>query len=228
MIPIPLAIGGLALLAFVLFGGKSGGILSKLKKGPALVAFTERKVPWKRAKNGAVLMRTQIEESPRQITEEISNILGRGVSEDAVLLATLIASEAGDKSGREHPVARVAIAHAALTEARGRHRSLAAQLIPDGKFGSQQGRYASTRQPPTRQDVAIAEAVLSGKFDNPTPGATNWDSPRGQRQAILARIPGYEGVTPDVVAERRIAAGKEAVTVPGIDPDYLRLWRPMT
>ncbi len=230
MIPLPLAIGGLVLLAVALFSGKAkaAGLLTRIgKRGPALVAFTEKKVPWKRLRNGTVVMRTEIAESPSEIGERVSQALGRTVAANAVLLATLMASEAGDKTGRDHPLAKVAIAHAAMTEAKARRRTLAAQLIPDGKFGSQQGRYAATRLPPTKADVELAEAILLGKVGNPTPGATNWDSPRGQRAAIQAKIPGYEGQTPDIVAEKRMGAGKEAIEVPGIDPDYLRLWRPV-
>lgn len=213
------------------FETRKKGLLSRLtREGPSLVSFTERKVPWKRSRlptgEIGIVYRTVIEEDPRDVQARISRALGREVDLDAVILATMIASEVGDKKGREHPVAKAAIGHAALTEAKLRRRTLMKQLIPDGRFGDQLGRYASTRLPPTSADIEMAEGILSGKVGTPTPGATNWDSPQGQRAAIRARLPGYEGRTPDVIAERRESDGKEPVYVPGVDPDYLRLWRP--
>jgi hypothetical protein len=149
------------------------------------------------------------------------------------VLATLMASEAGDKTGRSHPLAKAAIAHAAITEARRRNRTLLEQLAQGGRLGSQQGgRYASTRQPPTKTDIEIAEAILQGKVGNPAPQANQWDSPRAQDQLAAEGRPGYvdrdgNPITAAVVAQNRIASGQEMVTLPGIDPNYLRLWRPI-
>jgi len=235
---LPIALGGLALVALLALASKSRGAAKLVArfypKGSAVVAFTSKKVPWKTVINKETgepktLARVQIQESPAQLASQASEAVGKQVSVDAFLLATLMASEAGGG----HPLAKAAIAHAALTEAKRHRRPLSVQLAPDGKIGSQQGRYAATSRPPTKADVELAEAILGGKVGNPTPGATNWDSPRGQRAAIARKVPGYDpSNTPEKVARKR-AFDKQgrrkmvAMTVPGIDPDYLRLWRPI-
>jgi hypothetical protein len=73
-------------------------------------------------------------------------------------------------------------------------------------------RYASTALDSYNGDLQIAIAVLTNQIADFTNGATQFDRPAGENN-------------PDAVAAKRIAAGSESVTVPGVDPG-LRFWRP--
>jgi hypothetical protein len=189
----------------------------------ALVVHRTRQVPWKKDQSGKILTRTEVIDSPAELALIGSQKLGRKdvIPLNVWTLATVIASEAG--SGPE--LAKAAIAHAVMNAARLKGVSIFKLIAPDGKFGGQQGRYAASSRPPTEADVKIAEAVYSGKIKDPTRGADQWDSPRAQRALVARGEPGYTSL-PDKVAASRVKAGKVAVYLPGVDREYLRLWRP--
>jgi hypothetical protein len=188
----------------------------------SLVVHRTRQVPWF-SKGKAMGMRTEVVDSPAELALRGSQKLGRKdvIPLNVWTLATVIASEAG--SGPE--MAKAAIAHAVMNAARRKGISVFKLIAPDGKFGGQQGRYAASGKPPTETDVKIAEAVYTGKIKDPTRGADQWDSPRAQRALVARKVSGYRK-GPEQVAADRIKAGKAVVYVPGVDPEYLRLWRP--
>ncbi len=191
----------------------------------SLAQFTQQKVPWKiNPKTGKMMARVVIVETPAQIEQEVRRSLGRSqpVPMDVLALATMMSSEAN--SGPS--LARVAIAHAAMTYARRKGKSITGLLMPDGRFGSQQGRYAATRHPPDRESIELAEAIVNGKIGNPTPGAVQWDSPRAQNTLLARGEPGYTRDAQQLGAKRE-GEGKQAVYLPGVDPGYLRMWRPI-
>lgn len=229
MKPMPLALGAGALVAAfaLLSGGKASAAEKKLavvipsrrRTGGGrvpLVKFTTRRVPWRKNKRtGKVEMRTQVIEDPRALAAMA------GLDLTTFSLATMIASEAG--SGED--LAKAAVAHAALTaHGKSPERLHAALTAKDGRYGGQQGRYASTRIPPTQRDVEIADAVLKGRIANPAPGAVQWDSPSAQDQLYAQGEAGYDS-NADELAARRKKKGKVPVYLPGVDPRYLRLWR---
>lgn len=187
-----------------------------------VVPFTRRKVTWRvNKRTGKTETRTQVVESPGVLARSASNALGREVSVGVFTLATLLSSEVGE--GED--LAKVAVAHAALTYARKKGKSLGEVLTAgDGHYGSQQGRYAATRIPPTVRDIELAEAVLSGKISNPAPGAVQWDSPSAQDKLFADKEAGYE-TNADTLAQKRESEGKVVVYLPGVDQRYLRLWR---
>ena len=172
----------------------------------------------------------------RRHAEKVSKKLGRKISEGILMLATLMESEAGDQPD----LAKVAIAHAAITNAKRTSKNgsdltaaLKKLLLPswqnhkitsNGHMGSQQGgRYASTRIPPTERDVELAEAIAKGQIQNPAPGAIKWDSPSAQDKL---HDEGLYDSDSDAVADNR--ENKEhliATYLPGIDHGELRLWR---
>lgn len=95
-----------------------------------------------------------------------------------------------------------------------------------GAFGRQGsgGRRVSSARAPYSLQFTIAREILAGQVGDPTGGATQWDSPSGQR-ALLKQGDPLTKKTPEQVADARLAQGYELVTVPGIDPDDLRFWR---
>lgn len=212
--------------AFALLGyattRKVSSVLTATKRGKALVVHHTRRVPWT-PKGGAPSSRVEVVDSPAELAVAGSEKLGRKdvISLNAWTLATLIASEVGSAPN----VAKVAVAHAAMNAARAIGKNVFRLIAPDGHYGGQQGRYASSARPPTKEDVAIAEAVYTGKIKDPTGGAVQWDSPRAQTALLERREPGYKS-SPKQVAASRMKAGKVAVYLPGVDPEYLRLWRP--
>lgn len=219
---LPLALGTVAVLALASMSKVSDGLGSRIpKKSTGIVTFTRKNVFWRvNPKTGKTEERVEVAEKIGDLTRAASQKTGRPVSRDAILLASLMASE----TAGQHPLAKVAVAHAALTAARKKRGGLAALLAPNGKLGSQHGRYATTRNPPTKQDLELAQQVLTGKIENPVPGADQWDSPRAQDALARKKAPGYSS-TSEQVAQKRIAAGKVAVYLPGVDPGTLRLWK---
>lgn len=142
--------------------------------------------------------------------------------DDVDALSRMITSE----NGADKPIVRIAVAWAAKNEAARRGISVAQLVMPTGVPGAQgtPGHgYASTSKPASAEDERIAYDVLSGKEPDPTDGAIQFDAPRTQR-VLHARDP-VKYKTPEQVAENRIKEGKELVTIPGIDPDYMRWWR---
>ena len=193
----------------------------------AIVAFTQVAAPIHVTRRGKtrVMKRIQIAESIEELVAAASEAMGRPVSVDAFLLATLVASEAESQP----TMAKVAIAYAALTQAQHLNVPLRTLLAPKklgGKLGGQLGGYASTARPPTKADIEIGEGVLGGKYQNPTPGAVQWDSPRAQDKLLEKRTPGYE-INADQLARRRASEGKIAVYVDSVNHQELRLWKPV-
>jgi len=208
------------ILAVVPSLGKRGG-------GKAIVVpFTRRKVPWRvNKKTKRKENRVEVVETPDELALAASTKLERPIPVSTFALATLMASEVGRSD-----LGKVAVAHAAITMAGRKKTKLVELLAPSrqgNRFGSQHGRYASTSNPPTERDIELAESIAAGKIANPVPGADQWDSPQAQRKLVAAKHAGYgEGNTPEKVAANREAAGKVAVYLPGVDPEYLRLWKP--
>jgi len=203
-----------------------------LIKGP-LDRRTFIRLPWlgldkstgqlsqRRDKQGRPLTRIQVVETPSELEAQAENLLGRSTTGSAYALATMIASEHGSAS----PYIKGAIANTAWNQARTLGKHIEELLAPDGTFGGQQGRYASTKNPPTEEDLLIAEAVLDGRLPDVTGGALHFDSPSAQRALAARHEPGYEGRTPEAVAASRARTGLVAVYLPGIDPNEVRFWR---
>lgn len=152
-----------------------------------------------------------------------------GESLPVYCLARATASEEGGQP-RGH---QVAVACACLNFARSEFPRLSDQdavvqlvLGSAGAFGRQGtgGRRVSSSRAPVSLQIGIARDVLAGKLGDPTGGATQWDSPNGQR-ALLAQGDPLTKQTPQQIADSRLAAGYELVVVPGIDPEDLRFWR---
>ncbi len=161
---------------------------------------------------------------------------GAGVDLNRYALARMVNSE----FSRYH-LARVAAAWACKNEARARGVSIAALLTRqriivgyddagkairedgpgDGFFHTQRGSYASTAQDSTPDAIAIADGVISGSIEDPTDGARQFDSP-----GAFGIQAGTDAGDVDDVAARRIAAGNELVTLPGVPESYARFWRP--
>lgn len=190
----------------------------------SLVHHTLKKALWRRnPKTGVVEYRNEVVESPASLALQASQKLGRKniIPLTTYTLATVIASEAGGGPS----IAKAAIGHAIKNAARGKGVSIFKLIAPDGKYGSQQGRYAASGLPPTETDVKIAEAIEAGVIKDITKGAVQWDSPSAQAAMVARKIPGYSK-TPEQVAESRRAEGKTAIYLPGVSPGYLRLWSP--
>lgn len=165
-----------------------------------------------------------VSESPSYVASVLSQKLGRTISLTTAALATMLASEVG--SGPQ--LAKIGTAHAVLNKAKRDGVSPFAVLSPDGRFASQgtpSHGYISTARPPSKADVLLAEAILAGRYKDPTGGALQFDSPSGQRKAIAAGLASYKS-TPEILAADRISAGMIEINLPGVSPDYLRFWRP--
>lgn len=237
----PILAGGAALFgAMFIFGGraKASEKLAKIvrsRHGKSVVDFTLRRTFLKKGRGGKDIYRVDVEETVPELAAAASKKLGRQISEGVMMLATLMESEAGDQPD----LARVAIAHATITNARRRFKggnltsALKKLLLPawrnhkiiiDGHMGSQQGgRYASTRVPPTERDVELAEAIARGQIKNPVPGAIKWDSPRAQNELYDKGL--YDKDAEDVAENREAKEHLIAAYLPGIDHSELRMWR---
>jgi hypothetical protein len=148
-----------------------------------------------------------------------------GVSLNVYALASMMASEAGG----ENVITQIAVAHTAVNHARDRGESVSKLLLRMGQntvkgdsssfvagpghhhFGKALHRYATTARPPNAQQLADAAEVLSGTVDDPTGGATKFDTPDSSLEDV------------EQVASNRQAAGLEMVTVDGVDA--FRFWR---
>lgn len=142
---------------------------------------------------------------------------------DVTALARVIASEADG----EPEIIQVAVGWAVVNEARRRGRSVFDVVAPGGDYGRQNDgghSYVSSARLPTPAEQDLAAGILGGSVEDPTAGATNFDSPRAQRAAIARGVGGYKK-TPEEVARIRIANGMEMVLLPGIPEERFRLWR---
>jgi hypothetical protein len=140
----------------------------------------------------------------------------------AFLLGTLSASEYNNGSDQ----LKAAVQHATLNWERSNRWgwTLEKMLIPDGQFGEQAGRYASTSKAASLRDIEIAEKVLAGKFSDPTEGAIQFDAPRTQR--IMNKLKPAQYKPPEKVARERQDAGLRPVFLAKEDPELARFWRP--
>lgn len=152
-----------------------------------------------------------------------------GVGLDVYCLARAIASE----EGGQPRFYQQAVGCACLNFARSEFPRLAEPdavitlvLGSAGVFGRQGtgGRRVSSARAPAALQLELAAQVLTGLVADPTSGATQWDSPAGQR-ALMAQGDPLTTKTPQQVADERYSKGYELVIVPGIDPDKLRFWR---
>jgi hypothetical protein len=149
--------------------------------------------------------------------------MSRGMSSHEAL-SRMCASEVGGAiKGEAGMVARLWCCHAVINEAARRKMNALKLLCPDGKPGSQLGKYASTRHPATDLDRRIAWRAMQRHWD-PTGGATNFDAPRAQDQLVKQGEPGYKD-SADKVAANRTKDGLVVVKVPGVPLTTLRLWR---
>jgi len=160
-----------------------------------------------------------VQESPGELA------LSAGVPLEVYSLARMIASE----HGSDGPEIKTAVGFAAWNEARRRGTTITKLMTASkkspGHFGAQHmGRYASTARDPRAIDLAIAGKILGGALSDPTGGANQFDAPKTQR--ILHKRDPSKFPTPEKVAANRIAGGQEMVSIPGVDADYLRFWRP--
>ncbi len=168
------------------------------------------------------LDRGTVRETPNQIALAIEHKTGKSLTPSVIALATMLASE----TGRGPRTAKIGIAWAAKNAARRKGISILKLLAPRGQFGQQgvAGRgYAATAKPPNPVDLDIAEKVYIGRIPDPTRGSLYFDSPAAFKR--LEGTEGYEGKTAEQVARTRRAAGLVAVHLPGVNPQYLRLWR---
>jgi len=100
----------------------------------------------------------------------------------------------------------------------------------DGHFGTQAGRYADTRHPPTAKTLQLAQAIVDGRVADITRGAVQWDAPKLQDadyQLYLKdpqKYPEYRFSSEDIV-KQRTAAGRRMVVVPGVTET--RFWAPV-
>lgn len=155
--------------------------------------------------------------------------LAAGVPLAQYCLARAIASEEGGQPRLYQQAVGCAIVNFARAEfPRLQIIDAVVQLVlgSAGQFGRQGtgGRRVSSARAPIRLQLELADQILAGEVADPTEGATQWDSPSGQR-ALLKEGDPLTHATPQQVADNRLAAGYELVTVPGIDPDDLRFWR---
>lgn len=227
---VPLLLGGIAILLGLAAGASTAARRTNEPviprgRGGAVVAFRTRKVFWrKNQKTGADEFRTEVVDSIPELALAASQRMGRSqtLGMTPFALGALMASE----EGSQHPLAKIAVAHAALNMARNTRTSVVNLLAPDGHFGSQHGRYASTRIAPSAAEIELGEAVASGKIADPTRGADQFDSPSAQEELSARGEAGYGRGASEIEARRR-KAGKELVTLPGISVASLRLWRPI-
>lgn len=168
------------------------------------------------------LDRGTVRETPDQVAAAIERKTGKSLHPNVVALATMIASETG--SGPRQ--AKIGVAWAAKNEAKRRGIPILKLLAPKGRFGQQglSGRsYAATARPPNPIDLDVAAKVYTGQISDITAGSIYFDSPAAFK--ALEGTEGYEGKTAEEVAAARRRAGLVAVHLPGVNPNYLRLWR---
>jgi hypothetical protein len=246
---LPIALGAATIIGLIIMGSQAQAstvdehvlnsiMPSRKRKGAhtPVVSFHEREVPFtlkqKNKKTGHIknvqVSRLEVTDDISDLTAEASRKIGRPISVDVFVLATLSQSEAGDGPA----MARVAIMHAALAKAKKDKKPLLQLLAPDGKLGGQLGRYAATGKPPTPVDIELAEAVLKGKVPNPTPGAVMWDSPDGMNKLAKQGAPGYRASEDEISPADKLAQVRKDrdhmvdIYPPGVDPEYLRMWKP--
>ncbi len=170
---------------------------------------------WSTIMRGARLTTSTFDKSTGMIQESPTALAdAAGLDLETYTLARLLSSEEGTAGNLE----RIAVGAAALNYANQQGTTLfslltgATRTKNAGTFGSQPGRFASTRQDPYQGDGELATGLREGTILDVTNGATHWDVPGGEDAAQ--------------VAANRLASGLIAYPVEGIDPDDLRFWGP--
>src|SRR5271157_3594054 len=140
---------------------------------------------------------------------------------DVYALASCMQSEESTNKGR------LAVGLAAFNAAKKSHRSISKLMLfskrkdGNGHFGTQAGRYADTRHPPTAKTLQFAAAILEGQVADITEGAIQWDAPKLQDANHLLflrdpqKYPEHRFSAADIAAQRK-AAGRRMVMVPGV------------
>lgn len=136
---------------------------------------------------------------------------------DVEALARMLASE----NPHEADFVQVALAWSAVNMAGRRNRSVYLLLAPDGRFGPQTGRYASTVNEATDKFRSIAKGVLMGVYPDPTGGAIQFDNPSTQDWLYEHGKASKDAAR---VASDRVGEGRTLFVLPGISPDHLRFW----
>jgi hypothetical protein len=156
-----------------------------------------------------------IVEDPQYLADQCPDAEG---DLDLYALARLISSEEGGPLNGN--TERVAVAWGMINYAAASGMSISAILLQNsssvkaGHFGTQPGRFASTRQDPYQGDLDIARSCMQGTIADITNGATHWDVPSGEDAAA--------------VTANRTASGLVPYAVDGIDSVSLRFWGPRT
>ena len=144
-----------------------------------------------------------------------------GVPLEVYALASCMQSEESSTKGR------LAVGLATLNAAKGDPKKIPRLLLHsvrkdgDGHFGTQAGRYADTRHPPTAKTLQLAAAIIEGRVADVTEGAVQWDAPKLQdaNHALYLRdpvkYPEHRWSAADV-ASQRIKARRRLVMVPGV------------
>ena len=184
-----------------------------VRKGNQMVALVRKGVP---------LTRKIVKETPSELVAKASQVLGRKIAIDDFILATIIASEA---DASYTPYMRAAIGNAVVNHQNaGGHSLFEILKNPDGVFADQLGgNYVATANPPTEEDLLIAEAVRDGRLPDTTGGAVEFDSPRAQRALVNQGIYSADN-GPEAVAARRMKGGKVPFYLPNVSPDEIRFW----
>lgn len=210
---IVLAGVGVVLIAAVWFGTRRMNARAPLTRGPSSGA----RKPLTNARPGPDGV---VRADPQQLARSI------GVDLRTYALARMVASE---HPHDPEPI-RIAVVWATINHARKLRITPETLLLrgkaglSDGFFGAQYtGKYATTANDPTQQDLDTVLGVTGGQISDPTQGADQFDVPAAQRAAAKRGVTGYTK-SPEQVAASRRAAGKRLVLLPGIPEEKFRLW----
>lgn len=143
--------------------------------------------------------------------------VGEFSNDDVEALARMLASE--DPTQPDN--VQQALAWTAVNMANRKGKTVYELLAPDGKYGPQSGRYASTANSATDRFRNVARSVLDGSVTDPTPGAIQFDHPATQDWLYEH---GKASLDAAGVAASRAADGRTAFFLPGVSPTHLRFW----
>jgi len=142
--------------------------------------------------------------------------------EDAYALARCMTSEEGGAA----EIVRAAVCFAIVNYANAKGKSPTAVIKTKRTYygyGPQSdGSYVSSREEASSRDLDLAGRIVSGAYADPgIEGATQFDNPATQDWQYER---GQVKKSADMVARDRMAEGKRAVYLPGVDPRKFRLW----
>jgi hypothetical protein len=130
------------------------------------------------------------------LTEAATEVMGRPVSKDALLLAIMSGSEHASASEKEKAaMQRVALNRITVS------KDLESVLTGGKGLGEQTGRPFSTARDAWEDDLAIAEANLAGELEDETLGATRFVhktgfASLGRYQEVCAKWYAEAGIVP--------------------------------